>query len=285
MSRAARSRFPASQGVACAIGLAFCLLNPANLRAASAREGEPQHHFGGRTVSVTIPLHTITPAPAAPVSIRAQLVQRTSGLAAPIGPPHEIALTPASVRQQPNPIELEIALPAVRSETGFELRLESRAAGDDAWRSGVPVALRAYPQDLLAPLRSWAQKRRLRIVEDRQDPTLSAFLAKNDIPFESPGAIPPPGASPPVTLYAGEAARTPTVGKAARDRGAETGPAVFFTERSASLPHVVLQRDEVSGALTATVEMPLLDQLETDPAAQQTFLRIFELLEVRSDTR
>ena len=75
-----------------------------------------------------------------------------------------------------------------------------------------------------------------------------------------------------VTLYAGPralGARTATP-----RHGAET--TILFTEQESIAPHVRIERD--GDATQVSVEMTLLDRLESDPGAQQTFLEIFQLV-------
>lgn len=281
-----RPRLPATRGSAAAIGLAFFLLVPPAPRAETGlvpgHDPELQHVFGGQTVSVSVPFEAIEEPHAPGVSsrigrwVRTQLVQRTSGITAPVGRPHEHMLGrgPTAGRAQ-----IDVDLPRVSRETIFELVVESRAAAGGEWRPARAIALRAYPKDLLGPIRTMAGKRRIRVVEDRGQPRLAAFLSRVDIGFESPGATPRPGADPAITLYAGEAAQVDP------SEHQEPGAAIYFTERDSGLPHIVVERNESGGSATVMVAMSLLDRLETDPEAQQTFLKIFELVEAEADPR
>jgi len=192
---------------------------------------------------------TLSPNPSA---LRAQLVQRSSALAVPTGA--RVELVSGAVR---------VELPRVSRPGDFELRIASHSAEQLG-----SVALRVYPDDLLVPLREWAGRRSLRVIED--DGRLAGLLERLEVPFRAKGAAPVPNAKPPVTLYAGR--RT-----LARHRDRLEPHAVVFAEHEQGLPHVVVS-DTAQGRIVR-VEIELLARLESDPRAQQTFLALFELFE------
>jgi len=176
----------------------------------------------------------------------------------PVGSAMAVRLVPGAIP------EIDVELPRVSQSSDFELRVESRA--EDDWRPAGRVALRLYPDDLLAPLRSFAARRDLRVVED--DGQLAALLERFRIPFRERGSPPNPRRkAAPVTLYAGRPARETPI----------RSVAVVFAERERGLPHLVVT--ELPEGKVIRVEMQLLSRLESDPRSQQTLLEIFELLE------
>lgn len=226
---------------------------------------EPYRFFGERTATVSLLLHT---PQAQGITVRAQLMQVTSRLAAPIGAPLDVPL-PAEAASPEIEIELVVPLPAVKRETGFELRFQSRRDRDGPWYAAGRIPLRVYPSDLIGPIRTWATSHPLRVKDDQG--SLVEFLRQQRVPIvggDSQGFRDGRG----VTLYAGAHASR---------RGAlvplRRGDAiVFFTERETEPPRLLIER--TGGGTAVTVEMRLLDRLATDPLAQKIFLEVFEVI-------
>ncbi len=228
---------------------------------------EPYRFFGDR--SVTVPLLVEAPEPEA-LSLRAQLVQLTSGFAVPIGAELEVPL-PRDVSPRTRiEVELSVPLPAVKRETDFELQVRSRRDRDEVWHAAGRIALRVYPGDLLSPVRGWAESHLLRVEDD--DGSLIEFLRQQGIPVAGVGGTRGSRAGRGVTLYAGERA----LRKRAHVPLREDEAVVLFTERRRETPRFLVER---TGRATAvTVEMRLLDRLATDPLAQKIFLEVFQLV-------
>ena len=203
-------------------------------------------------------------------ALRAQLFQRATALATPVGAHIEVEPVP---RAGTLPPRLPVTLPRVRQPQDFELRVEVRDAAS-RWRPAGRIPLRVYPEDLLEPLRRFAERHELRVVED--DGRLETFLDAHRVPFTARGAAPRPAKGAAITLYAGRPAE-----RAALGAPASRGAAVLFREREHGLPHLVVEG--AGEQARVAVEMPLLSRLADDPGAQQTFVGIFELLEARHE--
>jgi hypothetical protein len=242
-------------------------INPSALPTDPEPLVEAGRFFGGRTVSVPVPL---TPPIDDSLVLRARLFQLTAALASPIGDALELPVAQAGGAGAWAP-RLDILLPHVSRESHLELRLQVRRGAEGEWHDAGRVALRVYPDDLLEPLRDWAREHTLRLVDDRGE--LADFLRHHDIDFRARGDAPRPGTGPQITLYAGKAAR--------RQRsGDKPGAAVIFRERELGVPHVLV--DERGNQPVVSVEMALVARLDSDPRAQQTLIQIFELLQARS---
>ena len=205
---------------------------------------EPYRYFGDRTVLVPLAVHALEPEG---LTIRADLVQLTSNLSVPIGAEVEVPLVENSFQ-----LDLSVPLPAVERETDFELRIWARRSYDGPWHAAGRVALRAYPGDLLKPVRAWAKSHPLRVEDDNG--LLNQFLQQQGIPVTAAGKTKRRG----VALYAGETT-------------------VLFTERKTEIPHFII--DRTGEGTVVRIETQLLDRLATDPLAQKTLLEVFQLLE------
>jgi len=226
---------------------------------------EPYRFFGESTATVPLLLHTPRPLG---IRVRAQLMQVTSHLAAPIGAPLDVPL-PAIASSPEVEIELAVPLPAVKRETGFELRFQSRRDHDRPWYAAGHIPLRVYPSDLLGPIRTWAKSHALRVKDDQG--SLVEFLRQQRISIvgrDNQGFRNGRG----VTLYAGAQAIRRRALVALR-RGEAS---VFFAERETEPPRLLIER--TGGGTAVTVEMRLLDRLATDPLAQKIFLEVFEVI-------
>jgi len=226
---------------------------------------EPYRFFGERTATVSLLLHT---PQAQGITVRAQLMQVSSHLAAPIGAPLDVPL-PAEASSPEIEIELAVPLPAVKRETGFELRFQSRRDHDGPWYAAGRIPLRVYPSDLLGPIRAWATSHPVRVKDDQG--SLVEFLRQQKIPIvggDNQGLRDGRG----VTLYAGvHASRRRALVPLRRGDAI-----VFFTERETEPPRLLIER--TGGGTAVTVEMRLLDRLATDPLAQKIFLEVFEVI-------
>jgi hypothetical protein len=257
---------------ACALYLVLALGSAAAARslgspalvAPRANRVQPYRFFGDQTVTVPVRIYAFEPQG---LGLRAQLVQLTSELAAPVGAALEVPL-PTEASSPGVEIELAIPLPAVKRETGFELRFQSRRDRDRPWYAAGRIPLRVYPSDLLSPIRTWATSHPLRVKDDHG--SLVTFLRQQRIPVVGGNQGLRDGRG--VTLYAGA--------HALRQRALvplRQGEAiVLFAERETEPPRLLIERK--GGGAAVTVEMRLLDRLATDPLAHKIFLEVFEVI-------
>jgi hypothetical protein len=231
----------------------------------SAAPGRLEHVFGGRSVGVPLVLYG---ASAARADVKVRLLQRAPGLAAPVGGDTDVASGvdfSAGLRRE---LTFDVAIPAVERESRFDLVVFLRAHPGGPWRQAASLSLRAYPNDLLKPLKRWAERRSLRV----RDPAgkLESFLTAQGIPFLDLNARSlEKSDDPSITLLVGADGLA-----AARARARRGEAVVFFGERTVAFPRI--ERVRWPGGSLLIVELPLLDRLAVDPQAQKLFLQIVE---------
>lgn len=191
---------------------------------------ESHHYFGGHSVSLSLKT-LVQPCG----KIRAQLYATTYAMEAPIGDP---VLSDCSK-------PLQISLPGVRVKTKFILEVESLT--EKGWVASINIPLQAYPQQLLTPLRDWAEENDLVVADP--DGKLERFLEKQNIPFivNHRKTL----KSPAVHILAGKGE-------------------ILFKEEAEGIPKILVK------GKTVLIEMPFLDQLATDPSFQYEFVKIFQ---------
>jgi hypothetical protein len=237
------------------------------LVAGRSTPGEVLHVFGGRTVTVPLIVHAWE---SQGVTVRGDLVQLTSSLAAPVARGIDVPLS-GSTRSTPGPasgVDLSVSLPSVSRETDFELRFRSFHASEGTVQDAGLVVLRVYPADLLEPFRVWAGANTIQLKDTGG--SLGEFLRGRRIPVAAHA-----GPSD-LTLYAGpRPPHTPAL------PGSGDRAAIYFSEREAAGPRLVVER--TGHGTTVEIEMRLLDRLATDPLAQKMFLDAFQRAVITDD--
>ncbi len=208
--------------------LAILFLSVLPVKEAIAYEGH--HYFGGQSVSLSLKT-LVQPCG----KIRAQLYATTHAMEAPIG---DQVLSDCSK-------PLQISLPKVRAKTKFTLEIESLTK--KGWVASGIIPLQAYPQQILTPLRDWAEKNDLVVADS--DGKLERFLEKQNISFTVNRRK--TLESPEVHVLAGEGE-------------------IIFKEEAEGIPKIFVK------GKTILVEMPFLDQLATHPSFQYEFIKIFQ---------
>ena len=191
---------------------------------------EGHHYFGGHSIS--LPLKKLV-QPCG--KIRAQLYATTHAMEAPVGDP----VTGNCSKP------LQIGLPEVRVKTQFNLEIESLT--DKGWVTSTEIPLQAYPKQILAPIRNWAEKNDLIVVDS--DGKLEQFLQGQNIPF---------------VVNHRKNLRAPMVHVSAGQGE------ILFKEKTEGIPKIFVKGKAVQ------IEMPFLDQLAVDPSYQHEFLKLFE---------
>jgi hypothetical protein len=223
--------------------------------------GQPYRYVGGRTVTIPVVVHAPRPEG---LMIRVELVQLSSSPAAPVAHVADISLGEAGQRSTGAVFEPEVpvALPSVGRETDFELRFQSLRPREPGAQPAGRVGLRVYPDNLLDPVRLWAESHVLRVEDD--DGVLADFLREQRIAVTTR-----PGRSDLTVTTASRSA--PELDAYPRT---SSGSLIIFSEREASTPHLVVAR--TGRGVTVTVEMRLLDRLAHDPFAQKILLEAFQ---------
>ena len=222
----------------------------------------PEHPvFAGR--STEIPLRVR----GEPRDLRARWYAVAPALLAPLGDPFALALP---VRDGDG-VRIRIQVPEVERESALELHVEARA--QEGWAPAGRLRLRAYPADLLEPLRRFASSHPIEVRDTAG--RLSQFLRDREIPTWQGGDG--WSARPAVIVYAGQEASDWSRDRAAGKQDDGVWRLVLAADPNERLAHVVVEPRTAGGTLR--VQMPLLQHLERDPEAQRALVEIFALLQ------
>ncbi|HEY7651810.1 MAG TPA: hypothetical protein VIG07_03220 [Methylomirabilota bacterium] len=235
----------------------------AGIGAGSSPTARLQHVFAGRPVSVPMVVYGASGTRA---DFKARLFQLPQGLAAPVGDVNvasEVDFSTSPRRE----LAFDVAIPPVERESRFEVVVFTRTHPSGDWRRVGGLSLRAYPNDLLKPLKRWAEQRPLRV----QDPSgkLERFLTAQGISFlDSNARSLEKSDGPVITLVVDRSDNL----AAARIRARRGETVVVFRERGGAFPRI--DRTRWPGGSLVIVDLELLDRLAADPQAQKLFLEI-----------
>lgn len=223
-----------------------------------------QHVFGGRPVSVPVTLYGATGVRA---DFKARLFQLPQGLAVPVGEYMNVASDVDFSTVPRRELTFDVAIPPIERESRFEVVVFMRAHPNSDWQRIGSLSLRAYPNDLLKPLKRWAERRPLRL----QDPSgkLERFLTAQGISFLDLNARSLEKSDRPVITLLVDGSDDLAVAKSRARRG-ET--VVVFRERAGAFPRI--DRTRWQGGALLIVELELLDRLGLDPQAQKLLLEM-----------
>jgi len=119
-----------------------------------------RHVFGGRAISLSATVYGTSDVR---VDLKAQLVQLSSGLVAPAGESVEVATGVDFRRDLRRRLTFDVTVPAVERQARFEVVLFGRVVPAGDWRRLGSASFRAYPNDLLEPLKRWSEDRPFRL--------------------------------------------------------------------------------------------------------------------------
>jgi hypothetical protein len=233
-----------------------------------ADPSEPYHFIGGRKVAV--PLTIYGPKPNG-LTVWAELRQLSSRLAVPVAGAFDVPLDSSA---QPgggfvSQVELPVPLPAVSRETDFELQFQSSWPPARAVLAAGRIALRVYPDNLLAPVRLWSESHSIHL-EDGHGSVTNLFREQRVTIANRSGRAD-------LTVYAG----SPSDRKQVRQPSGAGQAVIVIAERESAVPHLVV--DRTGRGTTVRVETRLLDGLTTDPLAQKIFLEAFQRAVISDD--
>ncbi len=231
----------------------------------SERVAPVHHFFGGRTIDVPL---VIGGHSEKPVDLRARLVQ----LVGPLGVSFHAGLEVFSGRavndDEPLAVSVSLLLPEVRDESDFELQFQVRTRGEK-WRDAGRARIRLYSQGILEALKPLSRNVLVRLKDD--DDKLRPLLASLDVDVTDYRAPVLRSGTPVVTLMVN--------GDDALDLAdlevLERESVVVFNERVRTLPKVVML-PYLDGHLIQ-VDLEVLNNLESDPMVQKTFMEIIKL--------
>lgn len=223
-----------------------------------------QHVFGGGSVPVPMVVYGVSGVRA---DFKARLFQLPQGLAVPVGEYMNVASDVDFSTVPRRELTFDVAIPPIERESRFEVVVLMRAHPNGDWQRIGSLSLRAYPNDLLKPLKRWAEQRPLRL----QDPSgkLERFLTAQGISFLDLNARSLEKSDRPVITLLVDGSDDLAVAKSRARRG-ET--VVVFRERAGAFPRI--DRTRWQGGALLIVELELLDRLGLDPQAQKLLLEI-----------
>lgn len=212
------------------------------------------HVFDG--VPATLNLAVEAPL-GANVSLRAEVVQVASGLAAPLAPELKIADAVAFADRTFSIVPASIPLPVVKNKTELRVRFRMETAGREPLFCDAQIFV--HPKELPETLK----KPPVPLTVFGESPRLRAFLTGQGVPFTDGGDALPSAPRKDV-LYLTEIETPPAWPEGMR--------VVFFSAGLDGLPGVY-QRETPPGSVTK-VTLPILDNLSTDPLSQEIFARL-----------
>jgi hypothetical protein len=223
-----------------------------------------QHVFGGGSVPVPMVVYGASGVRA---DFKARLFQLPQGLAVPVGEYMNVASDVDFSTVPRLELTFNVAIPPIERESRFEVVVLMRAHPNGDWQRIGSLSLRAYPNDLLKPLKRWAEQRPLRL----QDPSgkLERFLTAQGISFLDLNARSLEKSDRPVITLLVDGSDDLAVAKSRARRG-ET--VVVFRERAGAFPRI--DRTRWQGGALLIVELELLDRLGLDPQAQKLLLEM-----------
>jgi len=223
-----------------------------------------QHVFGGGSVPVPMVVYGASGVRA---DFKARLFQLPQGLAVPVGEYMNVASDVDFSTVPRRELTFNVAIPPIERESRFEVVVLMRAHPNGDWQRIGSLSLRAYPNDLLKPLKRWAEQRPLRL----QDPSgkLERFLTAQGISFLDLNARSLEKSDRPVITLLVDGSDDLAVAKSRARRG-ET--VVVFRERAGAFPRI--DRTRWQGGALLIVELELLDRLGLDPQAQKLLLEM-----------
>jgi hypothetical protein len=187
-----------------------------------------------------------------------RLIQPGSRLYAEVGEP---LILEAGFCQKKESFSLE--LPQVKSMVEFNLQIFTKKP-DQSWAQLKSFPLILYPDDLMKPLKTWAEKNLLLIKGDSEN--LISFLDKEEIPHSTRNIR---SSGDRVILHVGD------IKKNVPDYMNADNKIIFFKETVVDLP-------QIRGISTRYgprifVEIKLIDSLSESPPAQRSFMKIFRM--------
>lgn len=187
-----------------------------------------------------------------------RLVQLGSRLVAEAGDP---LILDAGFCKKKESIYLE--LPRIKRIAEFELQVLTKKP-DQSWGRLKSFPILVYPDDLLKPLKLWAEKNLL-LVKGKSE-TLISFLDKEKIPYSTRNTH---SNGDRVILHVGD------LKEDSPDYTYEDNRIIIFKEAVEDLPQI--RAISTKQGPRIFVEMKLLNSLSESPLAQRSFMKIFRM--------
>lgn len=190
--------------------------------------------------------------------LQVRLIQPGSRLYAEVGEP---LLLPAGFCHHKERVYMK--LPRVKRTVAFELQVLANKQ-NQSWVPVKSLPILVYPNDLLQPLKAWAQKNLLQVTG--QYAKLIAFLDKENIAYTTHNTYSDKNK---VILHVGD------LRAAHPDYREASSRIIVFKEAVVDLPQIRVIATRYGPRII--VEMKLLDALPESPLVQKVFMKIFKM--------
>jgi hypothetical protein len=224
--------------------------------------------FGGQTINVSLVVYG---NPKERIDIQADLFQTASGnIAAPIKKDIPVASDLDFSRREQYQIAFLLQLPIVERASDFYLRCRFRSASEAQWQNIGSVNMRVYPDDILRPIQAFAEKSLIYLYGDNA--ILKSFLKDKGIRFEDRKDSFPIAESNPGLILAEYIDKDWFA--LPKELPSNQAVVVFYPPHD-SLPRTMVK--QAGKGILIEVKMSLLDELATNPEAQEFFGEIIDL--------
>jgi hypothetical protein len=224
--------------------------------------------FGGQAIQVSL---VVCGNAKERIDIRADLFQTGSGnIGAPIKKDIPVASDLDFLRREQYQIAFPLQLPIVEQASDFYLRCHFRSASGEKWQALGSVNIRIYPDDILRPVQAFAERNRIYLYGEGS--ILKSFLKDKDIRFEDRKDSFPKAENNPGLILA------EYIDKdwfAIPKELASNQAVVVFYPPPDNLPRTIVK--QAGKGILIEVKMSLLDDLATNPEAQEFFGEIIDL--------
>jgi hypothetical protein len=225
--------------------------------------------FGEQTINVSL---AISGNAKEGIEIQADLFQTGAGnITAPIKKDIPVVSDLDFSRREQYQIAFRLQLPIVERASDFYLRF--RSSSEKKWQTIGSVNMRLYPDDILKPIQAFAEKNRVYLYGDNA--ILKSLLKDKRIQFEDRKDSFPKEETTPCLILAEysekEWFRVP------KELPSNQAVMVFYPPPN-GLPRTIVKQS--GKGILIEVKMSLLDELATDPEAQEYFVELMNLARV-----
>jgi hypothetical protein len=224
--------------------------------------------IGGQTTQVSL---VVSGSEKERIDIQADLFQTASGnIGATIKKDIPVASDLDFSRREQYQIAFLLQLPIVERASDFYLRCHFRSASEEKWQTLSSVNIRIYPDDLLRPVQAFAEKNLIYLYGEGS--ILKSFLKDKDIRFEDRNDSFPKAEINPGLILAEYIDKDWFA--IPKELPSNQTVVVFYPPYD-NLPRTIVK--QAGKGILIEVKMSLLDELATNPEAQEFFGEIIDL--------
>jgi hypothetical protein len=224
--------------------------------------------FGGQTINVFLVVYG---NPKERIAVQADLFQTASGnLAAPVKKDIPVVSDLDLSQSMQYPIAFPLQLPKVERAGDYYLRYSCRLASEEKWLTADSVNMRIYPDDIVKPVQAFAEKNRVYFYGENLK--LKSFFKSKNIRFEDTKDSFPKSEINPGLILAEYIDRDWFA--LPKELPSNQAVVVFYPPAD-SLPRVLVK--QAGEGILIEVKMSLLNELATNPEAQELFGEIIDL--------